>query len=55
MVVVDKLSKYAHFILVHSTFKIVQITNIFMKDIFGIHGIPKEIISGKHIKFTSTF
>ena len=31
MVVVDRLSKYAHFILVQSTYKTVQITDIFMR------------------------
>ena len=34
MVVVEKLSKVAHFIHVKSTYKHVNITDIFMKDIF---------------------
>ena len=37
MVVVDKLSKTAHFIPVKSTYKTVEITNIFMKEIFRLH------------------
>ena len=43
-IVVDKLSKAAQFILVKSTYKAVHIANIFLKEIFKLHGIPKEII-----------
>jgi hypothetical protein len=55
MVVVDKLSKVAHFILVKSTCKVIYIANIFMKEIFRLHGMPKEIISDRDTKFTSNF
>ena len=34
MVVVDKLSKYAHFIPVKSTYKVVNVAEIFLKEIF---------------------
>ena len=46
-VVIDKLSKATHFILVKSTYKVVNIANIFLKDIFRLHGIPKAIISNR--------
>jgi hypothetical protein len=45
MVVVEKLSKDAHIIPVKSTCKAIDISNIFMKKIFKLHGMPKEIIS----------
>ena len=44
MVVVDKLIKATHFILVQSTYKTIQITSIFMKEIFQLHGMPKVVI-----------
>ena len=44
-VVVDKLSKEEHFILVKLTYKVVHIGDIFLKEIFRLHEIPKEIIS----------
>jgi len=44
-VVIDKLSKAAHFILVKSTYKVMNIANIFLKEILRLHGIPKAIIS----------
>ena len=55
MVVVDKLSKLGHFILVKSTCKAIDIAQIFMKEIFRLHGMPREIISDRDTKFTSNF
>ena len=55
MVVVDKLSKEAHFILVKKTHSAANIANIFMKEIFRLHGIPKVIISDWDPKFTGNF
>ena len=43
-VVIDKLSKEAHFIPVKLTYKAVNIVDIFLKEIFRLHGIPKVII-----------
>ena len=47
MVVVDKLSKAAHFIPVKTMYKAANITDIFLKQIFRLHGIPKVIISDR--------
>ena len=55
MVVVDKLSKVAHFILVKSTYKVVHIAYIFIKEVFRLHGIPKTITSDRDAKFTGNF
>ena len=55
MVVVDRLSKSAHFIPVQSTYKTVQIVDLFMREIFRLHGIPKRVISDRDVKFTSDF
>ena len=55
MVVVDKLSKSAHFIPIKSTCKKIDISKIFMKEIFRLHGMPREIISYRNTKFTSSF
>jgi hypothetical protein len=55
MVMVDKLSKSVDFIFVKSTFKAIDIANIFMKEIFKLHGMPKEFVSDRHTKFTSNF
>eukprot|EP00253_Pinus_taeda_P006284 PITA_06284 len=55
MVVVDKLSKAAHFIPVQSTYKATQIAHVFMQNVFKLHGLPKTIISDHDVKFTSAF
>ena len=54
-VVINKLSKAAHFIPVKSTYKAVNIADIFLKEIFRLHGIPKVIISDQDVKFTWKF
>jgi hypothetical protein len=55
MVVIDKISKFAHFIPLRSTFKAINIAEIFMKEMFRLHCIPKMWISDRDVKFTSTF
>ena len=55
MVVVDMLSKSAHFIPVKSTHKATDIAEIFLKEIFLLHGVPKIVISDRDVKFTSNF
>jgi hypothetical protein len=55
MVVVDKFSKSAHFIPVKSTCKAIDIANIFMKDIFILHGMPREIVFDRNTRFTASF
>ena len=53
MVMVDKLTKAAHFILVKS--KTDDIAKIFMKEIFKLHGFSKATVSDRDVKFTSNF
>lgn len=55
MVVVDRLSKYAHFIAVSHPFTAAQIATIFMRDIFRLHGLPKRIVSDRDPIFLSNF
>ena len=55
MVLVDKLRNYAHFILMKSTYKDVIVAEIFLKEIFQLHGVPNMVISDQDVKFTSKF
>ena len=55
MVVVEKLTKAAHFIPVKSTHKIDDIAKIFVRDIFKLHGLPKAIVFDLDVKFNSNF
>jgi hypothetical protein len=53
MVVVDKLTKAAHFVPMKTTHTTTNIAEIFMKEIVRLHGIPKTIVSDRDTKFTS--
>ena len=55
MALIDKLSKSAHFIPVKSTYKVINMAEIFMKEIFRLHGICKMVIFYRDVKFTSNF
>ena len=54
-VVINKQSKAAHFIPAKMTYKVMNIADIFLKEIFRLHGIPKVIISDRDVKFTGKF
>ena len=54
-VVVEKLTKAAHFVLVNATHTMANIAEIFMKEIARLHGIPRKIVSDRDTKFTSNF
>ena len=55
MVVVDELSKVTHFIPIKTMYKAANIADIFLKQIFRLHEIPKVIISDRDPKFTGKF
>lgn len=54
-IMVDRLTKVAHFILENTTDDAMTVAKRFVKDIFHLHGFPKSIISNIDSKFTSTF
>jgi hypothetical protein len=55
LVVVDKLTKYAHFIPVKDYSQGNGCCDIFMKEVARLHEIPKTIVSDRDPKFTSNF
>jgi hypothetical protein len=55
MVVVEKLTKAAHFVPMKTMHTSANIAEIFMKEIARLHGIPRTIVSDKDTKFTSNF
>ena len=55
LVVVDKLTKSAHFIPVRDTYDVMDVSRVFINEIVCLHGVPKKIISDRDPKFTSKF
>jgi hypothetical protein len=55
MVVVENLTKDAHFIPLKTTHKATDVVDIFLKEVASLHEIPKMIVSDRDPKFTSNF
>lgn len=53
MVVTDRFSKMSHFIAVQKTATTEDICNVFIKEIFRLHGAPRVIVSDRDKLFTS--
>ena len=55
LVVVDKYSKYAHFVPRRHPFQAAGVAKLFMDNIYKLHGLPSTIISDRDRIFTSKF
>jgi transposase InsO family protein len=55
LVIVDKLTKSAHFILIRDTYDVTDVAHVFVSEVIRLHEIPKKIISDRDSRFTSRF
>jgi len=55
MVVVDKFSKFAHFVPLLHPFTAQKVAQSFLDSIIRLHGLPTHIISDRDPNFTSAF
>ena len=55
MVVVDTLSKYAHFVSMKSDYSAKSVAKLFFQNVVKLHGMLKSIVSDRDKVFTSSF
>jgi transposase InsO family protein len=53
LVVVDKFTKYAHFIPLSHPFAALQVAQAYMDHIYKLHGLPDSLVSDRDRIFTS--
>ncbi|KAI3740185.1 hypothetical protein L2E82_30607 [Cichorium intybus] len=54
-VIVDRLTKSAHFLPIKETDRMEKLARLYLREIVKLHGVPKSIISDRDSRFTSHF
>ena len=54
-VIVDRITKTTHFILVKMTYSLDQLAQIYIDEIVSLHGVTASIMSNRDPRFTSKF
>jgi hypothetical protein len=54
-VVVDRLTKFAHFFAIPLDYSATQVAELFFREIFRLHGLPKTIVSDRDNRFMGGF
>ena len=54
LVVIDKFTKYAHFMALAHPFTALQVAQLYLNTVYKLHGLPEAIISDQDRIFTSS-
>jgi transposase InsO family protein len=54
-VIVDRLTKVAHFLPIKTTYNGPRLAELYMERIVSLHGVPRKIVSDRGSQFTSHF
>ena len=54
-VIVDRLTKLAHFLVVRMTFTLKEFCRLYIREIVRLHGVPVSIVSDRDPLFTAQF
>ena len=52
-VIVDRLTKSAHFLVVRMTFTLERFYRLYIREIVWLHGVPVSIVSDRDPRFTA--
>ncbi|WRX29421.1 Reverse transcriptase/retrotransposon-derived protein [Theobroma cacao] len=54
-VIVDRLTKFAHFLAIHSTYSIEKLAKLYIDEVVRLHGVLVSIVSDQDPRFTFRF
>ena len=54
-VIMDQLTKSAHFLVVQMTFTFDEFCRLYIQEIIRLHGVPVSIVSNRDPRFTARF
>ena len=54
-VVVDRLTKSAHFLPYKTTYSLEEMSQLYINEIVRLHGVPESVISDRDPRYTSKF
>jgi hypothetical protein len=55
MVVIEKFTKYGHFLPLKHPYTSISVAKLFLDEVYKLHGMPLSIISDQDKVFTSKF
>ena len=55
LVVVDRLTKFVHFVPLSHPYTAAKVANLYLQHVFKLHGMPTTIVSDRNPMFTSHF
>jgi hypothetical protein len=54
-VIVDRLTKVAHFIAVRTDYRVEKLADLYIEHILRLHGAPTSIVSNRGTQYVSKF
>ena len=54
-VIVDRMTKSAHFLPIKTTDPVRKLASLYLKEIVWLHGVPVSIVLDRDARFTSMF
>ena len=54
-VIVDRLTKVAHFIAVRNDYRVEKLIDLYVDNILRLHGAPMSIVSDRETQYVSKF